>query len=432
MKNNSFFDDDLKAKKVWKSFDLNTYKNSNSNFKIQTKTAKACLNMQVSKPYIFKHNSREEEEEKTAKYTFTELENFNEYSCSAKEAEEKFQKLLEQTNKNYFQRTKQRIQTKNLRYSAVVTINENHTLKDINLLAQELENKFGWQTIQTSIHRDEGHFLKDENGEFIKDDDGKKIFDPNLHAHIEFLTLDRDGINRLKTRDKWKIGKELQNITAEVLQMERGRDYHAHKEKPPKHLNRWQYAAKMEKEEQLQAKIKSQNKELAKLQDLKEINKELREKLKENNANRADYANLESWKKELENKIRAKELNILELQKEKEEQLLKIEELKNNANADYLFLKELEEKGLKRPEFLRFYSKTGISPDGSIYSDLKEESEIPKENLRNWTRDNKFLQIRTINFYKRNGIEESKIPLFPALENQNQEQKKDRKFGIHR
>lgn len=33
---------------------------------------------------------------------------------------------------------------------------------------------------------DEGHYLKDINGEYLKDENGDFIFNPNLHAHIEF------------------------------------------------------------------------------------------------------------------------------------------------------------------------------------------------------------------------------------------------------
>lgn len=305
-------DDEWKIKRVRIYSQKHNYVSSYA--KYRAKIAKACINFATSKQYIFYHNSREEQKYE-AKYTFKEFQKWNEYSCSASQANLKFQELYDEAYDNYFARTKQKIQTKNLRISAVVNINENHSLQDLQRLADKIEQKYGIQPIQIAIHRDEGHYLKDIDGEYLKDENGDFIFDPNLHAHIEFFTLDKQGINRYKSKDRYKMFKELQTLVANELGMERGKDYASLKEKPPQHLNRQEYAKnkaiaeKKALKEQRQAQENGYLKvELAKLRDVNELNKELREQLKQSGANRADYAKLEQEVNSYRQRIRNKEL----------------------------------------------------------------------------------------------------------------------------
>ena len=98
-------------------------------------------------------------------------------------------------------------------WSAVVNLKPSSTMQDLEKLAEHLQEKYGFQCYQIAIHRDEGHF---ENGE--------KIF--NHHAHLEFITLDRDtGRNKFNRRDiKFQTLRDIQTETAEILQMQRGVD----------------------------------------------------------------------------------------------------------------------------------------------------------------------------------------------------------------
>lgn len=98
-------------------------------------------------------------------------------------------------------------------WSAVVNLKPSSTMDDLEKLAEHLQEKYGFQCYQIAIHRDEGHF---ENGE--------KIF--NHHAHLEFITLDRDtGRNKFNRRDiKFQTLRDIQTETAEILQMKRGVD----------------------------------------------------------------------------------------------------------------------------------------------------------------------------------------------------------------
>lgn len=331
---NIFFDEDDDEWKI-KRVRIYYQKDNFARYvKYKSKIAKACINFAISKPYIFNHNTRDELEKFEAKYTFKEFEKWNEYSCSANEANVKFKELYDEAYDNYFARTKQKIQTKNLRVSAVVNINENHTLKDLQELANKIEQKYGIQPIQIVIHRDEGHYLKDINGEYLKDENNDFIFDPNLHAHIEFFTLDKEGINRYKSKDRYKIHKELQTLVADELGMERGKDYAMLNERPPQHLNRQEYAKhkaiaerKALKEQYQIQEHRFLKAELAKLKDVNEINKELREQLKQNGANRADYAKLEQEVNYYRQKIRDRELITKdELDKFKLDYLNKLDE----------------------------------------------------------------------------------------------------------
>ncbi|WP_261518252.1 coiled-coil domain-containing protein [Campylobacter lanienae] len=384
---NIFFDEDDDEWKIKRVRIYYQKDNFTRYVKYKSKIAKACINFAISKPYIFNHNTRDELEKFEAKYTFKEFEKWNEYSCSANEANTKFKELYDEAYDNYFARTKQKIQTKNLRVSAVVNINENHTLQDLKELANKIEQKYGIQPIQIVIHRDEGHYLKDINGEYLKDENNDFIFDPNLHAHIEFFTLDKEGINRYKSKDRYKIHKELQTLVADELGMERGKDYAMLNERPSQHLNRQEYAKNkaiaerkaLKQQQQLQTvKIQQKNEiintfdealqidtskntiqealqiqkeqishtiqensnlkaELAKLKDINEINKELREQLKQSGANRADYAKLEQEVNLYRQKIRDKEFITkdeldkfkLDYLNELNEKTAKISELEN-------------------------------------------------------------------------------------------------------
>lgn len=56
-------------------------------------------------------------------------------------------------------------------------------MDDLKQLTLFIEKKYGWQCYQIAIHRDEGYEDK-ETGEI----------EYNLHAHLEFLMLDKDGV----------------------------------------------------------------------------------------------------------------------------------------------------------------------------------------------------------------------------------------------
>ncbi|HDX6250728.1 TPA: hypothetical protein RPV88_001976, partial [Campylobacter fetus subsp. venerealis] len=141
------------------------------------------------------------------------------------------------------------------------------------------KKKYGFQCYQIAIHRDEGH--KNENGEIV----------PNLHAHLEFITLDREtGKQNFKMRDFTKqVMREIQSETAEILQMQRGQDKRlsgAKRIKPREYARQKEAEKKTIKEatQDLKKQIKKKEQELEAerltskeaLQELEAIRKEMK------------------------------------------------------------------------------------------------------------------------------------------------------------
>lgn len=97
---------------------------------------------------------------------------------------------------------------------AVVVIDEQTTMEDLQKLGKAMEQRYGWTCVQIHIHRDEGYL--GERTEEMKHREGKY----NLHAHMFFITTD------LKTGKSWKRqrgeGSVMQDITAQTLDLTRG------------------------------------------------------------------------------------------------------------------------------------------------------------------------------------------------------------------
>ncbi|MDA3054950.1 MULTISPECIES: hypothetical protein [unclassified Campylobacter] len=334
-------DDEWRAKRVWTKLDKIERTNQ---IKYTPKTAKANANCQPRQSQNFWHDTREEEEKLKAKSIKDIYSELNEYSCSAEQMQKREDEIMAQTIQNYYERTKQRIQAKNYKQSMVITLNAEHTLADVERVADKVCKEFGWQYIGSAVHRDEGHFYTDENG--------KKCFDPNLHAHIEFITLNEKGIQCFRARQKRDIGKRLQTIVADELGMERGFDYSANGEKAPKGLSSQQYAMKMKdlqkatEEKDLTIKELQQDKEKDKLtiKELNETIKDLRGQLQENHATRADYAKLEQEVKKIREAIKNKELIS---KAEFEKQIALIQE---QMNAKFRAEKEQSDKEKKEKD----------------------------------------------------------------------------------
>ncbi len=125
-------------------------------------------------------------------------------------------KAIEAYNKNKKPKAPP-FKAKSYEWSAVVNLKPKPTqelYKDLEKLAQHFQEKYGYQCYQIAIHEDEGHI--NENGE-------KEL---NLHAHLEFITLDKKtGRNKFNRRDnKYQTMRDMQTETAEILGMERGID----------------------------------------------------------------------------------------------------------------------------------------------------------------------------------------------------------------
>lgn len=220
----------------------------------------------------------------------------NEVDISAQIAEQKIKDLYSSAKDNYRQKFGQKLQAKSYVWEAVVNLNIEHNLKDVQRLAREIEKETGFTSVQIAIHRDEGHI--NERG----------VPQYNLHAHVTFFTLDRETGEQIyrkqvtakqKERGIQPMNRErlskLQDLTAEVLGMERGK--------------RGSKAVRMEHKQYKEAR----RQELAKVKDLTVEIKVLRSRLKDRGAVREDYAKLEELHRQLKEQAREKSLSITEM-----------------------------------------------------------------------------------------------------------------------
>lgn len=128
------------------------------------------------------------------------------------QARELKEQIITRAKETYTSRTGQRFQAKTYEWSAVCNIKPDTTMDDLKRLAQHFSDEYGFQCYQIAIHRDEGHI----------DEDGKEQI--NHHAHLEFITLDKNtGTNRQRELTPKKL-RELQSEVSQILQMQRGED----------------------------------------------------------------------------------------------------------------------------------------------------------------------------------------------------------------
>ena len=134
---------------------------------------------------------------------------------------------------------------KSYEWSAVVNIKPNTTMQDLEKLAKHFETKYGFQCYQIAIHRDEGYI----------DDDGEKVI--NHHAHLEFITLDKQTGKNMYRREliSPKILRQIQTEVAEILGMERGQDKRISKRE---RVEPRKYAQLKEQEKKAQKELKAE------------------------------------------------------------------------------------------------------------------------------------------------------------------------------
>ena len=94
----------------------------------------------------------------------------------------------------------------------VVVIKETTTMEDLLKFTDSVQERWGINAIQIHIHKDEGHY---------EDVDRRMGWKPNLHAHIVWDWMDHStGKSRkLNVKDM----SQMQDLLAEVLEMQRGR-----------------------------------------------------------------------------------------------------------------------------------------------------------------------------------------------------------------
>lgn len=122
--------------------------------------------------------------------------------------------IISSAIEKYTARTGQKFQSKSYEWSAVVNLKPSSTMAELEKLAAHLQEKYGFQCYQIAIHRDEGHI--NEKGENVL----------NHHAHLEFITLDKETGKNNYRRELItpQVLRNIQDEVAEILQMQRGVD----------------------------------------------------------------------------------------------------------------------------------------------------------------------------------------------------------------
>lgn len=192
--------------------------------------AKSSINFQKSKGHSYDHNFRKDEPNYLLKAE-NRLENF--YWQNKKSAREIFDEELSNTKRKGGPIPR----FENSHWEAVLNLNKNHTLEDVQKVARYIEQKFNITCATIAVHRDEGHYKNDKP-------------QYNFHAHITFVTYKDGQQNWRKEKIKPADLRELQTAVAEILQMERGQE-----NSEAERLSHRQYKKAAQQKEQLEAEI---------------------------------------------------------------------------------------------------------------------------------------------------------------------------------
>jgi hypothetical protein len=314
----------------------------------------SSINFKKSIPINTEHNDRT-----LAPNYLIDKEKGVECNRNAEKARELKNQIINEAKETYQNQVKQKFQAKSFEWSAVVNIKPDTTMQDLENLAKHFNDKYGFQCYQIAIHRDEGH--KDENGE-------KQI---NQHAHMEFITLDKEtGKQNFKMRDfsKQKM-REIQTEVAEILQMERGKDKRltgANRIEPRKYAQLKEQEKAAIKETKI--KVAKQIKELkTELEAVKLSKKEIKEQF-------------EAFRKENAGQGLAKEF-FRELSEEKKKQLQEPSYTQDELKAYFTELLEKhtsKKKGLFSEKEVIDYEKI-IQEQQQTISDLNAKNDNLKQ-----------------------------------------------------
>ncbi|MDD2782291.1 hypothetical protein [Sulfuricurvum sp.] len=336
----------------------------------------SSINFAKSSGGSFAHNDRSEKEPNYLLPIEHRLE--NECNRSAVEAQKMLENLFENAKENYSKTYGQKFQTKfeNAHWEAVINLNKEHSIKDVERLVREIEKETGFTAVQISIHRDEGR---------LNEKTGHPIY--NLHAHVNFSTLDPETGRQLYRRsisnserekirkengipdgekipkhltavmDKAKLSK-LQDITAEALGMERGE-----RGSEKVRLGHKQYRATEQEKEKL----------LEKIEELQKENTELRYSFRDMQKQITALEGIDAEQKKELHRLNT-EINKTKDQDEKDE---KIKELIEQIITKEQTIDQLKSDLENTPKISQPIHEPIHEPiHGSKFAKLQEENEI--------------------------------------------------------
>ena len=257
--------------------------------------AKSSFNIDFTKAGSFYHNFRRGF---LAKDVRGDLSFQNEYTCSFEEARKRAKQMKIDADIAYLRRRgqKPKYDPEKIYWSAEVNAREWHTIEDLKRAAAVIEKEMGYRLIYGCLHKDEGHL----------NDDGEWVM--NCHFHLEFISLDENGISRHRRTFNPSLMSKIQTEIAKTLGMERGQSKEI---TGREHLTPRQYKQAVKLQEPIKQELKLTKDELkeakAKIKalesQLKAANLEARADLQEQGASRPSYALLEAENRKLKTEL---------------------------------------------------------------------------------------------------------------------------------
>lgn len=363
----------------------------------------SSIHIQKSSAGSVHHNSRE-----NFSHSVVFTDEKNELWNNAKESFTIYRDELKIRSEAYSNSTGQKLQSRAVtQLSAVINLEQHHTMKDLEKIKTYLEKEFDTKVFQMAIHRDEGKLKEKTTGNylvsgtdfFLNPKDNKHYFDKkytkplnlenytiekNYHAHIEMMGLKSDGKAIRQDMNRFKLSK-LQDFVAESLQMQRGKNYLIDKSSKRLDTHEFKQAKKIENNVIRSAKeyiktIKKETVSLAKAKELQEEIKQLRAELKENGATRADYAQLEELNKALKEEVKNKTLTIEQLQQQTNSLRTQLLNSEKEVNTLKTQINSLQEQKSVLPSKDTNLSDKSVSRPNMNYLTASKELEIEFKN----------------------------------------------------
>ena len=357
--------------------------------KKEEQMAKASINIQVASGNSEKHMDRVS---KTTYLLDPDSKN-NEYKTYRSSKD--YLSAAKVAAKKKTGRSMQKLAEKNFVQEAVLNLNKDHTIEDVEKVFKELQKEFGgFEVFKISVHRDEGYFyhkkeeleyrpnrdifFNEKDKTFYLDKNYSKKADLNqfekrynYHAHVLFTKFDMSkGKNaRLNKSDM----RKLQTITAKSLGMERGEEFSKAKRK-----SHWQL------KESYDIKRDTKKEVLAKKKDIDLLKKEIRaEMISEGGHSKEEYQSLNKLFKDLKEKHKEQKLTIEDLKE-------KVNHWKHEAMnwRESKTYKDLYEDAKKENEYLKkeLQAKISVNAPSSTTvpnkNDLKPILDILEDNFK--------------------------------------------------
>lgn len=335
-------------------------------------------------------------------YLISNDKNINEYKSYTNLHISELEKLAKEDYQKHSINNRKLPKTATLIKEAILNLNENHKMEDLEKVKQTLENEYGYKISNMSIHRDEGYIytstknytmgrnqfknleetphiaeldLKDNkfyewnlnNNKWVKGEEIKDYkIEKNYHAHVVMLNYDFSKHRTI--RNNLKDLSKMQTLVARDLGMERGKcsstveakRIGVEVEQSRKRINIKEYKVQKRKEKELEKEIKELKQ---KLYNFKDMQKSITA-LEITSDEKKELHNLNS-------KVKNQEVTIEELQKKIDSLTVRNKELTNLTST----LADESVSNFKEAEQYKEKVNTLENQNKALQEQIKQKSE---------------------------------------------------------